>query len=433
MGGMLFFQLLGPAVFIIYSLSAYILFSRLIISERVQGELDLVLLTGVGKFSYLVSQYTAAWFSFLSLLIVQIPLGMYAISFGGIHPNQVISIYLYLIVWLFLISQLCLFCGVIFSRLSESYGVAFFLILLVCLALEKLGIGGISRIDQFLAVGVIDVVYCNEMNYFLAAGVVLFVFSVVTFIKLDTCSVSFLPRFLERVRVAGLLSSSGRMGGLGGKKITVRFNSRPLFIKDLYLFPPVTVFLDNFILGRFPKIFFFCILVGFYLGGVLFWGITVLFVMGALLHFNRFLNCFFSELDCHTLPFLVLLPMTPGELLEEKILASQSYMTFLKYIYVLALFFLSFALVLSIFDGLLVQVYLAVLALPLVHKVLIQLGVFLCFKMERPKKTSCGLGMAVAFFLYLSYPLVTIPLFAYAFFYLKKRNIELLQLRAGMI
>lgn len=174
MAGHLFFQLLGPVILTLYSVACYIIFSSLVVKERESGELDLLIIVGIDKVNYLVNRFVAAWLSFCGLLIVQIPLAMYAITFGGIHPAQITSIYLYLLVWLFFLSQLSFMYGVIFSRQNESFLVSLFLSSLVFIFLWQANMGGFQRIEGFLALGVTEVIYNDELLYLLGCGFLFF-------------------------------------------------------------------------------------------------------------------------------------------------------------------------------------------------------------------------------------------------------------------
>ena len=421
MAGLLFFQLLAPTIYIIYSVACYIVFSNLVVRERERGELDLLLITGIGKFTYLINVFLSAWISIFNLLIVQVPLAMYAITFGGIHHAQIASFYIYLFVWLLFISMLSFCCGVIFGKMRESYLVAFIVSLGVFLLLSEVGVGGFKRIDDFLALGVTEVVYPDEIFHLLILSLMLFVFSWVWFEKMDTIKLRFLSPLSKKIRTFVLVLSSGNTSLGSAERVTVRFGSYPLLLKDMFLHPPLNAVFWNSPLVEYPKVCFFSLLVVLALAEQLIAGLLIIFGLTVLLHFNRFITCISSELKEGTLTGIMGLPMDTETIIEDKIHASQSYTALLKGIYWLLLISMVVVSILSVFNSFAVQLLFAVAFLPVLLKVLQYVCFLVIISLPHANRGLYFGILVIVCAVYLLMPLVTGPVFVGLYYYLRHK------------
>lgn len=433
MAGLLFFQLLAPAIYVIYSVACYIVFSNLVVRDRERGELDLLLITGIGKFAYLINVFISAWISIVNLLIVQVPLAMYAITFGGIHHAQIASFYVYLLVWLLFISMLGFCCGVIFSKVRESYLISFIVSLGVFFILLEAGIGGFHRIDDFLALGVTEVIYPDEIYYLLTLSFLLFVFSWIWFEKMDTIKLRFLSPFSKKIRTVVLVLSSGNASLGSAERVTVRFGSYPLLLKDMFLHPPLNAIFWNLPLVEYPKICFISLLVLLALAEQLIAGLLIIFVLTVLLHFNRFITCIASEVREGTLSGIMGLPMDTETIIEDKIHASQSYTALLKGIYWLLLISMVVVSILSVFDSLVIQLLLAVAFLPVLLKVLHYVCFIVIIFLPHANRGLYFGILVIVTAAYLLMPLVTGPIFVGCYYYLRYKLPNIMEHKIALL
>ena len=431
MAGLLFFQMVAPTVYFIYSVASYISFSNLVVKDRESGELDLLLISGIGKLTYLFNVFFASWISFLNLLIVQIPLAMYVITFGGVHPAQVASFYIYLVVWLFFVAQLSFCCGVIFSKVRESYLISAVLLVGIYRLLGVSNLGGLQQIESFWALGVTEVIYNDDLYYFLALAILLFGFSWLWIERKDTVKLSFLEPIVKRFRTKALLISSGHLNAKGVERVTVRFYSYPFMVKDMFLHPPLNVIIANTFVADYRKVCFVILFIALLVGNVLLPGLLILFVLTTFLHLNRFICCLLSEVREGTLPSLMTLPMETSEIIDEKMQASQSYTALLKGIYVVFIIGLGVIAFWNLFGFIYFQLFLAAIYLP----VLLKVSHYVCFLMiislPQVNRGLCFGAIAVIAAFYLLMPLVTGPLFILLYFYLRAQAPTILESRVA--
>ena len=145
-------------------------------------------------------------------------------------------------------------------------------------------------------------------------------------------------------------------------------------------------------------------------------GILIISSVLLILHLNRYITCILSEVYEATLSTLMSLLTETSDLIEEKILAGQSYLKLIKGIYLLVTHLLALVTFLSLFDFVLVQIFLAVLFLPFLHKVVLRSCFLTAICLPRANRGACFGVAALLPAIYLLWPVLTGPLFYFGTF-----------------
>lgn len=129
--GRKFFQSLSNTNLFFISLFAVTLFSSAITEEKEIDSLNLLLMTGIGPFSMIISKSSSKMLVAIMLILAQFPFTLLAITMGGISLNQILSVYLTLICYTVLVANAALFFSVICSKSAQAATLTFIFLLLI--------------------------------------------------------------------------------------------------------------------------------------------------------------------------------------------------------------------------------------------------------------------------------------------------------------
>lgn len=118
--GLRFFEMTSHLNLVIITLIGISLFASAITEEKEVDSLGLLLMTGIGPFSMLISKSTSKMLIAMMLIITQLPFTLLAIPLGGISISQVIFTYITILTYTFLVANIALLFSVIAPRTSSA-------------------------------------------------------------------------------------------------------------------------------------------------------------------------------------------------------------------------------------------------------------------------------------------------------------------------
>ena len=96
------------------------LFLPVIMEERKNQSMGLLLMTGLESWGYIVGRCGSRFVQLMMLICLQIPFNIIAVALGGITIAMVLKVYLYLFALAFLVSNLYIFCSLFFSHVFKG-------------------------------------------------------------------------------------------------------------------------------------------------------------------------------------------------------------------------------------------------------------------------------------------------------------------------
>ena len=134
--GLYFFQSIAHINLVFIALFGISLFSTAITEEKEIDSLGLLLMTGIGSFSMLISKSSSKVLVAMMLIIAQIPFTLLAITLGGIGMHQILCAYITILCYTFAVANIALFSSVIAPR--SSLAAAFTFVMLSILSILTL-------------------------------------------------------------------------------------------------------------------------------------------------------------------------------------------------------------------------------------------------------------------------------------------------------
>src|SRR5439155_21710329 len=110
--GLRFFQAVVQINFFFITLAGVGYFASAITEEKEEMTLGLLRMTSLNPLSILLGKSTSRVFGAVLLLLAQFPFTLLAVSLGGVSVAQVMAVYCTLGAYVFLLSNVALFCSV---------------------------------------------------------------------------------------------------------------------------------------------------------------------------------------------------------------------------------------------------------------------------------------------------------------------------------
>jgi hypothetical protein len=111
--------------------AASALFLPVIMDERKNQSMGLLLMTGIDSWGYIVGRCGSRFVQLLMIISLQIPFAILCVALGGITVEMVLKTYLYLFSYAFMICFLFVFCSLIFSQFFKGLLAAGFVFILL--------------------------------------------------------------------------------------------------------------------------------------------------------------------------------------------------------------------------------------------------------------------------------------------------------------
>lgn len=124
--GFTFFVVLASLNVAIPFLTGMQIFSSVITSEREEGTLPLLVLTGMSPLSILLGKSTTVLLQMLLLLIVQLPIALFSVTLGGVAVPQVLAAGVALVAYVVCLANVGLLNSVLLQRTGNAVGLTFF-------------------------------------------------------------------------------------------------------------------------------------------------------------------------------------------------------------------------------------------------------------------------------------------------------------------
>jgi len=118
--GLLFFQVVATINMVFVSVFAIGLFSTAITEEKESESLSLLMMTGISPLGMLLSKGASKFISGMMLVLAQFPFTVLSVTLGGISLKQVITAYIIIIAYMFMLCNLALFFSVFSKKSSEA-------------------------------------------------------------------------------------------------------------------------------------------------------------------------------------------------------------------------------------------------------------------------------------------------------------------------
>jgi hypothetical protein len=427
--GLLFFSYFLPVTFIFMSLAAISTFSSSIASEKEEGNLQLVLMTGISPLACISGRASGKAFQLFFLYLILIPSSLFAVTLGGISFNQILSAYIYLTFWLLFVSAISLWASVLCSNKKEALIISGTFCGLLFIAISIAGYSPISRLQEILYTADTSIIFhfYDMLLYSLTAAFFLYS-SIKNFEIAVTNPLSFLNDYEQRVKNIERNKFLANRPKFINRKVNFRYFKNPISSKDIHYFPKANIFpqmstavstVVYLLLSIFALITFVIpvlLLIGF-------WCTATCIIYT----WNRTIVCFSHEIENKTLESLFLLPYSPQELLEEKLRGAKLYESPLKVIFVIVA-------VLSILILVSTQLWhslLAIAGLPALYICLIYSTVLVTFKTQEMTKISSFILNTFLIIFYFAFPIITVPIAFLAIKVLKKMCIQEMEAHAS--
>ena len=143
-------------------------FGGAITSEKEEGTLQLVMMTGISSLSYLSGRASGKLFQILFIFILLIPASLFGATLGGVTIEQILSAYLILGFWLFFVGSISLWTSVMFSRKREAFIIAAVITGLIFLIEVFCGVNPVHRMQDILTLGTLYKTYPMDMSLYFA-------------------------------------------------------------------------------------------------------------------------------------------------------------------------------------------------------------------------------------------------------------------------
>ena len=414
--GLVFFENFFYLLAIFSTLGAVHLFSSAISIEKEAGVMDLLVITGMRPFDFLLGRFVARFCQILYLLFLQLPFCIFGITLGGVHANHLLSSFCLLIIWLFFIGMISYLTSVLYSNRKESLFVSSivgFCLYLICAPAYK--------IADILKPGVTEFVFFDLSYIFLILGSLLFWVCCDRFEDNALKTMTFFKKRKERNRKRQLwIDISPMLRIVMKNKLKIRFSFKEAIKqKDDYLHPPppLVPFKNTYVENPGCAI----------LGGISLAGFGILMILGSpialiimiliymmLKDFNRLVLVFNYELEDNTFQPLLLLPKTAREILKEKMDGALLYRKPELLLYVALVILVMFT---QIPDTL----RFAIVGLPALKLLTDYLVVYGVFKVRQAPKSVSSAAIIFLTGLFFYMPFVAVPLYTLGFFLFREK------------
>ena len=416
--GLFFFGYYLQLLLIVATLGTLNIFSSAVSSEKEDGLMDLLILTGLRPFSFLAGRFSAKFLQLLNLMVLQLPFCIFGVTLGGVNTLHLVSAFIFIFSWLLLIAGIAYLCSVMYSNRKEAMIVSG-TVTFVLMFLNPFT--PIDRIQALLRANLFEVFIFYDTWVFLSVFVLIFYQCCVRFEENSVRSLNFLSRRRDKKRKVQLWMDISPIVRIAMKnRLKVRFNRKNAIVtKDNYLHPPPPLFPFKVMYVEnpgcaMPLLIFFsgiaCVLLVFQ---------TTLLVASVLAYlvwkcWSRLILLFNYEIEQNTFQSLALLPRRPGLLLKEKMKGAELYTK-----YILILYVLLAALVLMNWrfsPGF----KMAVVFLPVLKYFTDCIILLSVFRSRNAPKATAFAVLAFTGVLFFAFPFVCIPMYCAGYFYLRK-------------
>lgn len=128
--GLGFFNWICNLNILVISVAGISYFVSAVTEEKDSGTLSLLQLAGVSPLAIVLSKSTSRFIGALMLLLIQMPFTFLAVTLGGVTWQQIVASYLALGGYLWMVSNVALFCSVFCSTSGRAASLSTFLLLL---------------------------------------------------------------------------------------------------------------------------------------------------------------------------------------------------------------------------------------------------------------------------------------------------------------